>query len=364
VWCDLTENELNGIIIKKKKKTFMGYLPAQFGHACMESTLKEVLPVLGKQLMTPLAKKLRQLKVHGTVLIPCGLLGALPLGAAFIEGSTSTVCHAFIDEIDVIYAPSALAWVSVCRQLVNINSDPKQDTLLCVGEPAHSNKHRLPLATIEAEIVSAYFSSKRQHLLRKEKATRKAIIDAAPAANVLHFACHGEFVSTNPLKSALFLAGKERLELADILNELSLEGSRLVVLSACQTAITDIKKLPDEVVGFPSGFLSAGVPGVVGTLWRVNDISTALLMERFYYLYRKKGHSPAHALCSAQCWLRNLTKQEFNKLFRKQQKKAQSRSSTTNTIIKKKSSEPTTQNSKEKPFSSPIYWASFTFHGI
>ncbi|MEF3274250.1 MAG: CHAT domain-containing protein [Chloroflexus sp.] len=56
----------------------------------------------------------------------------------------------------------------------------------------------------------------------------------------------------------------------------------MVVLSACQTAITDFQRLPDESIGLPGGFLQASVPAVVSTLWSIPDNGTALLMYRFH----------------------------------------------------------------------------------
>lgn len=56
------------------------------------------------------------------------------------------------------------------------------------------------------------------------------------------------------------------------------------------------------------------MPAVVGSLWSVNDLSTALLMHRFYELYLKgdpdaglEPQPPARALRLAQAWLRDLT---------------------------------------------------------
>lgn len=57
---------------------------------------------------------------------------------------------------------------------------------------------------------------------------------------------------------------------------------RLVTLSACETGITDIRQSPDEFLGLQAGLLQAGAPTVVSTLWPVDDLSTMLLMERFY----------------------------------------------------------------------------------
>ena len=82
--------------------------------------------------------------------------------------------------------------------------------------------------------------------------------------------------------------------------------------------------MPDEVIGFPTGFLMAGVPAVIGTLWPVNDISTALLMSKFYEYYLKgpadptagSAH-PAVALCQAPLWLRDATNDYLAQLFAK-----------------------------------------------
>ena len=60
----------------------------------------------------------------------------------------------------------------------------------------------------------------------------------------------------------------------------------------------------DEYVGLPAGFLQAGAPCVVSTLWAVDDMSTALLMERFYQQHLDEGLSPSRALRAAQRWLR------------------------------------------------------------
>ena len=75
---------------------------------------------------------------------------------------------------------------------------------------------------------------------------------------------------------------EERLTLADVVARSDLGASRLAILSACETGLTDIRRAPDEYLGLPAGFLRAGAPAVVSTLWAVNDFSTMLLMERFY----------------------------------------------------------------------------------
>jgi CHAT domain-containing protein len=91
----------------------------------------------------------------------------------------------------------------------------------------------------------------------------------------------------------------------------------LVTLSACQTALSDFRTVPDESFGFPSAFLAIGVPAVIGTLGSVNDLSTAILMLRFYSLYLQgdqqaglEPFNPSKALCFAQKWMRDSKNNE------------------------------------------------------
>jgi len=164
-----------------------------------------------------------------------------------------------------------------------------------------------------------------------------------------------------PLDSALFLSGEDRLTLRDLLDGgLDLSASRLAVLSACQTGITDFQKAPDEAVGLPAGFLEAGVPGVVSTLWPVMDISTALLMAEFYRRHLTQGESPAHALQGAQLWLRDATVSEMD-LAAYYERMALGQESDPGTIEFMRRCR---ANPGWKPFEHPYFWAGFVFSGM
>jgi CHAT domain-containing protein len=95
-------------------------------------------------------------------------------------------------------------------------------------------------------------------------------------------------------------SGKSRngfLRLYDIYNlRLSAE---LVVLSACQTALGgEIKG--EGLIGLTRGFLYAGAPRVVATLWEIDDRTTSVLMKQFYESMLVRGERPAAALRAAQ----------------------------------------------------------------
>jgi CHAT domain-containing protein len=72
-----------------------------------------------------------------------------------------------------------------------------------------------------------------------------------------------------------------------------------VVLSGCQTALG--KEVKGEgLLGLTRGFMYAGAPRVVASLWRVPDQATAELMKQFYKGMLSEGLRPAAALRAAQ----------------------------------------------------------------
>jgi CHAT domain-containing protein len=122
---------------------------------------------------------------------------------------------------------------------------------------------------------------------------------------IVHFATHGLINNQHPELSGMVLSLVDEqghpqngfLRLYDIYN-LRL-GADLVVLSACQTALG--KEIKGEgLVGLTRGFMYAGAPRVVASLWRIDDRATAEFMKRFYQAMLGEGLRPAAALRAAQ----------------------------------------------------------------
>jgi CHAT domain-containing protein/predicted negative regulator of RcsB-dependent stress response len=122
---------------------------------------------------------------------------------------------------------------------------------------------------------------------------------------IVHFATHGLVNSRHPELSGIVLSlvdqkGQQQngfLRLFEIYN-LKLNAD-LVVLSACQTALG--KEIKGEgLIGLTRGFMYAGAPRVVSSLWRIDDRATAELMTRFYRGMLSDHLAPAAALRAAQ----------------------------------------------------------------
>jgi CHAT domain-containing protein len=175
------------------------------------------------------------------------------------------------------------------------------------------------------------------------------------------------------LKDGAVLDLSECLTLADLFTK-DLSACRLVTLSACETGLTDFTSLTDEYISLPSGFIYAGVPSVVSSLWRVDDLATALLMIKFYENLQRACReamqsevpearvqhgegassqtlSVARALNTAQIWLRDATTLELQAWA--------SHLKLSSELIQQIDKVLDCFNSDEQPFQDPMYWAAF-----
>jgi len=100
---------------------------------------------------------------------------------------------------------------------------------------------------------------------------------------ILHLGTHAKMDDENPLNSRIFFADTS-IATAEIYN-MPLE-SQLVVLSACETGIGKLYK-GEGVMSLARGFMHAGSPSIVTSLWKVDDKSTAELMRVFYERLQK-----------------------------------------------------------------------------
>jgi len=156
-----------------------------------------------------------------------------------------------------------------------------------------------------------------------QKTATEANIKAVKAPMLMHIATHGYFLqdvehggsafgvnlenaSDNPLlRSGLILAnggktiaGKATPNLSSNDNgiltayeamNLNLDGTNLIVLSACETGLGDVKA-GEGVYGLQRAFLVAGADALIMSLWKVDDAATQQLMTNFYTNWIKLGN--------------------------------------------------------------------------
>ena len=217
----------------------------------------------------------------------------------------------------------------------------------------------LEYADIEVSVIQKFINQEAPCILKKQDATKEAIQQAwsNQKFNYLHLSCHAEVDFSTPIRSSLKLVDGE-LTLGEVF-ELELDECNLVTLSGCETGrIPDyLSEISDEYVSLASGFLYAGSSSVVSSLWRVDDLSTAFLMIKFYELLSQLDGKVAPALNQAQLWLQTASKQDLQDMSKRLEPDLNLRQK----VQLRDWFERLADGSQ--PFKSPYYWAPFCVIG-
>lgn len=201
-----------------------------------------------------------------------------------------------VERTAIVYAPSAAIWLRL--------SDRRRQGASATVLALAPRTSELPGSGFEVRRISEIYGN-RAASVTDGKATEQTLRERAGEFDILHLATFGRMNPANPLFSWLDLSPTDsddgRLEVHEIYG-LELRA-RLVVLSACETAlgIGSQTNAPagDDWVSLARAFLTAGADNVVASLWRVEDLATARLMERFYRTV-EAGEPFADALVAAQ----------------------------------------------------------------
>jgi len=244
-------------------------------------------------LLSPMEK---DIKTPNLIIVPHGVLHKVPF-SVLSDGR-----RYLLDKYSLTLLPSAsvIEYVAAKRKA-------SKESILVLANP-QTDYVPLGFAEKEGEKVSKLFSFREVYT--KEKATETLTKTKSSSFNIIHLATHGEFNDRNPLQSRLLLAKDKDndgiLQVHEIF-EMDLKNANLVTLSACETALSKIQG-GDDLVGLSRSFIYAGSPSLLATLWKVDDQSTAILMEKFYDNWKNKGLSKPEALRQAQIALKAIPK--------------------------------------------------------
>lgn len=253
------------------------------------------LSLLYEQLMRPIQSQLDQPGAT-LVLITDGELANVPFQALY-DGANERY---LIEQHPVRFANTLRDALALARA----HKPPRR--ALLIADPAFDTRsfpelRRLPGAAAEVAPLAAQYAGAT--VLTGAAANGVALRAALDHADVVHYAGHAVFDDARPDQSFLVLARPvengtpDRLTAADV-ERLGLRHVRLVVLSACET-IHAWAGRSAGFAGLAGALMSAGVGGVVGSLWRVDDSLTQELMIEFHRAYRQSGNA-TDALRSAQ----------------------------------------------------------------
>ncbi len=271
--------------------------------------------ILSKLYNISLNKPLKDIlpKYSNLIISTDGALRLLPFEAMY----DNTTNKYLIESKNIRYVPSGKEFV----RLLNAKDTKPKDNIVMFSNPTFDNKDIDTIATsrlytrgTDMNSVKSLFTMRFTPLpgTKKEVDNIKTITnlkskvytqDKAQELNllktkspkILHIATHGFFINDNNvknpmLKSGIALSGANISAIKGIsdgivtslkLSGLNLKGTELVVLSACQTGVVDIKST-QNVSGLNKAFIQAGAKNIVMSLWSVADNETSQLMTSFY----------------------------------------------------------------------------------
>ncbi|BAY24935.1 TPR domain protein [Calothrix sp. NIES-2100] len=291
--------------------------------------------LLSQLILQPVAQQLGQRRL---IIVADGALQYIPFAALNTPGSKNSSYEPLAVKHEIISLPSATTLAVIRQETAGRKIAPK--ALAAIADPIFSPKDervtggtpnpqnsiqnldlqqldrsareanisfdRLPFTRQEAETILSLVPEKQRKQAFDFTANRALATDPQLSQyRILHFATHGILNSQHPELSGVVLslfdqAGKPQngfLRLHDIFN-LKLPAE-LVVLSACETGLGEEVK-GEGLIGLTRGFMYAGSPRVVVSLWSVDDQATSELMKKFYSKMLQNNLKPAAALRAAQ----------------------------------------------------------------
>ena len=193
----------------------------------------------------------------------------------------------------------------------SIPNSTSQGAVLALGNPVTRDPYNLPASPDEVKNITQIFPGSLSYI--GNAATLDQFKAQASRFPFLHLATHGCFqpegccLANSPTcrkpdrldlqPNTILFANNEVLNIADAAL-LGLQNTRLLTLSACQTAL-QANSNGEEISGIAYVFERAGANAVMASLWSVDDSATQELMVAFYQNINK-GMSKAEALRQAK----------------------------------------------------------------
>ncbi|MEL7220420.1 MAG: CHAT domain-containing tetratricopeptide repeat protein, partial [Bacteroidota bacterium] len=213
-----------------------------------------------------------------------------------------------------------------------------------------NNGYWQPLTWTEVEVMYAHEvlqeAGYKTDLYTAEEATEdqlKAILEENVPPQVIHLATHGYFFESpaknnqtshlpfgkakkDLVRSGLILANgnyawlngqshlpdqEDGILTALELSLLNLNGTELVILSACETGLGKIQKT-EGVYGLQRALKLAGAEYIIISLWQIPDYQTQAFISSFYTAWLEEGAPISSAFNTAQAYMRARYKAPFD----------------------------------------------------
>jgi CHAT domain-containing protein len=234
-----------------------------------------------------------QLAAGGTIVfVGDGPLATLPFG--FLIDATG---HHLFERHVVLAAPSTAVFAAAHARR---HADRTPERVLIVTRSASDGQNgNLPSVAAEADRVAR--SYRVADRLDGDASQPADLARLAISADVIHFAGHAMGNDDGLEPASIVLSdgnGREYRLGVDEIAAMRLPRTSVVVLAGCSTARGE-RRGPEGVISVAYGFLAAGAPSVIATLWPIHDDDAAAFFPRVH-AKMAEGLSPAEAVRAVQ----------------------------------------------------------------
>lgn len=215
-------------------------------------------------------------------------------------------------DLPISVVPSLEIWTRLQAQTSSKPTDQLKVTVVSTAPEDKAKKlnnepgwlRNIPFSRIEALHIARLYSQLPFLADNKDHAD---LASHAKDSHILHISAHSSFNPAAPLTSSLDL----------FTHPLTIRHwralgltPRLVVFSSCLSGLSRAYD-SGSTIGFAHTLLGTGTRAFIGSLWRVDDSATLLLMALFYEELARPS-TPADALFEAQRRMRGLTTADLN----------------------------------------------------
>ena len=279
-----------------KKKDFVEYSSASYG--------------LYEKLLKPIAYKING---KDLTIIPHDKLSYIPLDALLSQMPDTSVMNFrnlsyLVRDYAINYSYSATLLYDYFNQKKTAQKNLMVFSPQYIANEPRTDKESsikhffspLPGAKDEVKGISRFIHSETYV---DQFAQERTFKEKAPEFDILHLAMHTIINDSIPMFSKLVFSKPDQNAADDgFLNTYEIYNmklnARLAVLSACETGTGKLQR-GEGVMSMARGFIYAGCPAIVMTLWQVEDKSGVKIMDDFYY-YLSKGKRKDIALHMAK----------------------------------------------------------------
>ena len=205
------------------------------------------------------------------IIVPDGILNFLPFETLITKESKTTnfaKMHYLLNDFAVGYNNSATFYLNA------IPFKHSKETILGVFPVFENSALELAFSKKEMQTIKKNFKG---IYLENDKATFKNFSTNAANFSILHLSTHA---SSGDIIESASIRFYEQEILYSELYHLNINPD-LVVLSACETGIGKLYN-SEGAMSVARGFQFAGAQNLLFSLWKVNDYTTSVFIEKFY----------------------------------------------------------------------------------